>query len=218
MKTKKLTAILLILVLALSIFACSDDKSNFPTINVTDRTNEELAYVKDDTMKTGFPAAEWTGYDYTYPLTVMYNPTIDVQGGAVNINVQNITECKLPLDEEALSSFKDAIEQNAGYADISVFELRTLNDENVIYLEMVTTITDEVIDQLIKNGVFTEDQLNAIGGRDVLKQTPPTNQVSLYAVVNERLCLYTGTYYKEEQKQVILDTINVMISTMEFNE
>ncbi|MBE6038000.1 MAG: hypothetical protein E7218_02185 [Anaerofustis stercorihominis] len=218
MTLKKLSAILLVLLLTLGLFSCGDDTSDIPVLEVTDKTSSELAYVTDDTIKAGFPADEWTGFDYTLPLTVMYTQTMNTQGGAVNINIQNLTAFPKKLDEAALESFRGSIEQNIGFAEISVFELRRLNDENVIYIELVTVINDELIDQAIKNGLFTEAEIDALGGREVLKQTPPTNQIALYAVVDNRLCMYTGTYYEDSQKQAVLDVINVMVQTTEVFE
>ena len=75
------------------------------------------------------------------------------------------------------------------------------------------SFTDETVDWMLDNGVWTEAWLEQMGGREAITAIPDTDQLLLYAVVDGQLCIYTGTYYEEEQKDDVLECMNVLIQT-----
>ena len=49
----------------------------------------------------------------------------------------------------------------------------------------------------------------------LLLNIPETAQIYFYTVKDGNLYTYIGTYYNEEQKQIVMDTINIMVQTTE---
>ena len=83
----------------------------------------------------------------------------------------------------------------------------------MIYTETVTRFNDEMLDRLLEQGVITQDDVDAAGGRDAILSIPPTDQITLYAVTGAYLYIYTGTYYEESQKADVLEALTVMAQT-----
>ena len=102
-----------------------------------------------------------------------------------------------------------------GYITIDGYGLYTLYDEPVILTESTLQFTDTYIDEMIKLGGITEEQIEDMGGREVLLSIPPTTQVTLYAIVDGYMYIYVGTYYTEEQKQAVLDCMTVLVANTE---
>lgn len=193
-----------------------DDIENYPVIEAADYSNIKLDTVSNTQMSYSFPAGEWVQI-LDNPLQIAWMETLD-SGQAVNISVSLASTSKMPKNwvEDALEELQEEIP--AMYGDsitIESIDVRTLNGEKVIYTEIVTKINDEMIDLLIEQGVYTEAQIDAAGGREVLLSIPPTTQVAIYAEKDGYGFVCTGTYYKEDQKQMVLDTMTIMLGTME---
>ena len=91
----------------------------------------------------------------------------------------------------------------------------SLNGSPVIYMEETLSFTDETVDWMLDNGVWTEAWLEQMGGREAITAIPDTDQLLLYAVVDGQLCIYTGTYYEEGQKATVLEALTLMVQTTE---
>lgn len=89
------------------------------------------------------------------------------------------------------------------------------NGAPAIYTESVMKYTDEYIDLMLETGAITQQFLDENGGREVLLSIPETAQIYFYTVKDGNLYTYIGTYYNEEQKQIVMDTINIMAQTTE---
>ena len=74
-------------------------------------------------------------------------------------------------------------------------------------------LTESITDRLLEQGVITQDDVDAAGGRDAILSIPPTDQITLYAVTGAYLYIYTGTYYEESQKADVLEALTVMAQT-----
>ena len=94
-------------------------------------------------------------------------------------------------------------------------EIMSFNGENIIYMECSTTITDELIDTLIEQGSITEDMIDSMGGRDVLKASGNNTQLMLHAVIDGNIATVTGSYVGEQNKNAILDGMKVLLQTAE---
>ncbi len=114
-----------------------------------------------------------------------------------------------------MKSVTGEIENQASFITVGLTEMRLLNGEPVIYSEVTTSFNEETIDYMIDNGVWTEDWIDANGGREAFLAIPDTEQVYLYAVVDGNLYIYIGTYYEDADKQTVIDAMTVFIQTTE---
>lgn len=195
-----------------------DDMGNYPVIEAVDYSGMELETISNSQMGYGysFPAGEWVQI-LENPLQIAWMETLTTDQ-AVNISVSLASTSKLPTNwvDDALEELQEEIP--AMYGDsirIESIDVRVLDGEKVIYTEIVTQITDEMIDLLIDEGVYTEEQIEASGGREALLSIPPTTQVAIYAAKDGYGYVCTGTYYAADQKQMVLDTMTIMIGTLE---
>lgn len=151
------------------------------------------------------------------PLQIAWTETLEDEQ-LVNINMSLAANQKAPDDwlEEFQIQLQELLPTMYGDSmNIELMEARLLNGEPVIYTEMINQITDEALDIAIEQGIYTEAQIEAAGGREALLAIPPTTQVGIYAVKDGYCYVCTGTYYEESQKQVVLDTMAIMIDTVE---
>ena len=112
-----------------------------------------------------------------------------------------------------MNKLVESITESFPNIEILNAELRSINGKSVIYTETVTRFNDEMLDRLLEQGVITQDDVDAAGGRDAILSIPPTDQITLYAVTGAYLYIYTGTYYEESQKADVLEALTVMAQT-----
>ena len=71
---------------------------------------------------------------------------------------------------------------------------------------------------MLSQGAWTEDFIASIGGRDALKSIPPTTQIYYYVPVDGYLLVLVGTYYHENEKQVVCDLMTLIAQTGSFSD
>ncbi|MBR6801163.1 MAG: hypothetical protein IKM61_05395 [Eubacteriaceae bacterium] len=203
---RKILSLASLLLAVLMLASCGGEK--YPALNVTDLSAEELETAENSTIAISFPKDEWTADTSISPLTVYYDATYGTDN-ATNINAQAAGKFPNALNESHIKELFAAVEENPALT-IDLCEMRTLGEENVIYGECTTRLTDDAIDMLIENGTLTQELIDFAGGREFFLNIPPVSQIMIYAVVDDTLCLYVGSYYNENEKQLVLDVINVM--------
>ena len=206
MKRKAFAALAAVcLVLCLILAGCGTvSEEDYPPLEKVDLSSMTLETVSNSTFSTQYPVGKWTGSDGTSPLIIYYNDTQGT-GQAVNINAQQSGTYSGKFTESITESFPNIEILNA--------ELRSINGKSVIYTETVTRFNDELLDRLLEQGVITQDDVDAAGGRDAILSIPPTDQITHYAVTGAYLYIYTGTYYEENQKADVLEALTVMAQT-----
>ena len=193
-----------------------DDAENYPVIETADYSDVALETAENSQFSCSYPADGWMAMAGN-PIQIYWSETMG-SGQAVNITMSLASTAKAPDNynwvEDMLSQLEDGALE--GY-DITIesIEPRLLNGEVVVYAEIVTQITDEMIDLMIEQGVYTEEQIENAGGRELLLSIPPTTQISITAKQGGYLYTCTGTYYDHEQKQMVLDTMAIVIGTAE---
>ncbi|MCH5340357.1 MAG: hypothetical protein J1E01_02705 [Acetatifactor sp.] len=193
-----------------------DNAENYPVIEAADYSDMELETISNSQMSYSFPAGEWMKI-LDNPLQIAWMETVTTTQ-AVNISVSLVSTSKLSKNwiDDALKELQGGFTETYNDAiTIESMDVRTLDGEKVIYSEVVTKINDEMIDLLIEEGVYTEAQIEASGGREALLAIPPTTQIAIYAEKDGYGFVCTGTYYAEDQKQMVLDTMTIMLGTME---
>ena len=214
MKRKTFAALAAVcLVLCLILAGCGTvSEEDYPPLEKVDLPSMTLETVGNSTVSVQYPADKWTGSDDTSPLIIYYTDTLDT-GEAVNINVQQSGTYSGKFTEKYMNKLTDGITESFPNIEILRAELRSINGKSVIYTETVTRFNDEMLDLLLEQGVLTQDDVDAAGGRDAILSIPPTDQITLYAVTGAYLYIYTGTYYEESQKADWLQAMTVMAQT-----
>ena len=199
--------------MCLMLCSCGDAASsaaNAPILEAADTSSLELGEVSNASFSMQYPSEDWYGYDGSDPLFVYY-----YTDQAVNINVQKSANYNAKLTEKDL---KDVVadlsdSENGLSVELVTSELRAFDGETVLYFEIVSQMTDAVIDYMLESGTWTQDFLDSIGGREVLLNIPPNDQIIIYAVIDGGLYVYTGTYYGADQKDNVLDCMTVLMQT-----
>lgn len=214
MKRKAFAALAAVcLVLCLILAGCGTvSEEDYPPLEKVDLSSMTLGTVSNSTFSTQYPADKWTGSDGTSPLIIYYNDTQGT-GQAVNINAQQSGTYSGKFTEKYMNKLTESITESFPNIEILNAELRSINGKSVIYTETVTRFNDEMLDRLLEQGVITQDDVDAAGGRDAILSIPPTDQITLYAVTGACLYIYTGTYYEESQKADVLEALTVMAQT-----
>lgn len=194
----------------------ADEEKNYPVIVTADYSDVALETAGNSQFSCSYPTDGWMAVEGN-PVQIYWEETIG-SGQAVNITMSLASTSKAPDDYDWIEDMLSQLEDGAleGFAiTVESIEPRLLNGEAVVYAELVTQITDEMIDLMIEEGVYTEEAIENAGGREVLLSIPPTTQISITAKQGGYLYTCTGTYYDQEQKQMVLDTMAIVIGTVE---
>lgn len=173
----------------------------------------ETASQENSLIRLSYDPEKWIGQPMTDPMLFLYVETLG-DAFSVNINVQYSGEFDRPLDEELMEELVQAIEQEHP-ADIETAQMYRVQDAPVICLESSTTITDELLDLMIAEGGWSEGWIESIGGRDVLLGES-NRTITVYAVKEERLFIYTGSYVEERHAQPLQEALALAIATTEW--
>lgn len=202
------------LAVCLLLTGCSVDLEKYPPIEAPDVSAMTLETIENSDMTVQYPSGTWVGVDGTVPLTVYYADTMDSDNTKVNINVQQASTYSGTLDEKFMNDLVNGLTEAYPSMDIRRAELRSVNGKGVIYMETVTTFTEEMVSMALESGMLAQEDIDAAGGMEaLLASIPPTDQIMIYAVNSVYLYIYTGTYYEESQKDDVLNGILVMIQT-----
>lgn len=193
-----------------------DDAENYPVIETADYSDVTLETVGNSQFSCSYPADGWEAVENNQ-LQFFWSETIG-SGQSVNITLSLVSTSKAPDSYNWIEDMLSQLEDGAleGY-DIAIesIEPRLLDGDVVVYAEIVTQITEEMIDLMIEQGVYTEQQIEDAGGREILLSIPPTTQISITAKKDGYLYTCSGTYYEQEQKQIVLDTMAIVLGTVE---
>ncbi len=203
--------------MCLMLCSCGDaagSAANATVLEAADTGSLELGEVSNSSFSMQYPSEDWYGDDGSNPLSIYYNATLGTNQ-AVNINVQKSANYNAKLTEKDLKDVVAGLSdsENGLSVELVKSELRAFNGETVLYFEMVSQMTDAVIDYMLESGTWTQDFIDSLGGREVLLNIPPTDQIMIYAVIDGGLYVYTGTYYEADQKDIVLDCMTVLMQT-----
>ena len=211
---KRMAVLALALLVLAGCGAPAEPAAGYPVIEPMDTTGMTLDSAEFDGVKVSYPAEDWA-FDSSLGLLSLYAVEALGTGQAYNINVQATGEVSAAITEKDMEQLMAEMAQYEGYITINEHGLYELYGEPVIMMQSTIQITEAYIDQMLEMGAFTEEQIEALGGREALLAIPPTTQLSVYAVVDGCLYTYVGTYYTEEQKQNVLDCITVLVANTE---
>lgn len=188
------------------------EDTDYPAMEAADLSAMELSLASNSAMSAQYNADEWYGEDVSGLLTFYYLPTLDTDNVA-NVNAQKLSQFDDALDSNMAQELEKNLSSNYAFLSVGKTELKTLNGAPVIYMEGTFSFTDEVIDFMLKDGGWTQEDIDALGGREAILALPETNQSYLYTVKDGWLYLFTGTYYAADQGAAVLECMTVLAQT-----
>ncbi len=188
------------------------EDTDYPSMEAADLSAMELSLASNSAMSAQYNADEWYGEDVSGLLTFYYLPTLDTDNVA-NVNAQKLSQFDDALDSNMAQELEKNLSSNYAFLSVGKTELKTLNGAPVIYMEGTFSFTDEVIDFMLKDGGWTQENIDALGGREAILALPETNQSYLYTVKDGWLYLFTGTYYAADQGAAVLECMTVLAQT-----
>lgn len=188
------------------------EDTDYPAMEAADLSAMELGLASNSAMSAQYNADEWYGEDVSGLLTFYYLPTLDTDNVA-NVNAQKLSQFDDALDSSMAQELEKNLSSNYAFLSVGKTELKTLNGAPVIYMEGTFSFTDEVIDFMLKDGGWTQEDIDALGGREAILALPETNQSYLYTVKDGWLYLFTGTYYAADQGAAVLECMTVLAQT-----
>ena len=190
----------------------TEPAANYPELAASDISTMNLTEVSNDKMKMDYPADEWLADQGSETLIIYYQATAD-SGQTVNINAQKLSEYSEKITEKDMNDVVESIKSQFSYLTVNDAGMRMLCGEPVIYMEGVMQLTDQAIDDMLKEGIWTQEFIDSYGGREAILAIPATEQMYLYTVNNGWLYLFVGTYYQADQKDMVLSTMTVLAQT-----
>lgn len=188
------------------------EDTDYPAMEAADLSAMELSLASNSAMSAQYNADEWYGEDVSGLLTFYYLPTLDTDNVA-NVNAQKLSQFDDALDSNMAQELEKNLSNNYAFLSVGKTEMKTLNGAPVIYMEGTFSFTDEVIDFMLKDGGWTQEDIDALGGREAILALPETNQSYLYTVKDGWLYLFTGTYYAADQGAAVLECMTVLAQT-----
>lgn len=214
MKESLLAALLGALVLLLC--ACGESKVDYPALDAPDLDTMTLSEVANGSVRAKYDASEWLADPSIDPLTFYYLADTSDEENMVNINVNFLLSGVKRLTEDDMSDMLAEVEgEYSNELTIQEKRMCSLDGSAAIYMEGTMQFTDKTIDLMIENGAFTQEEIDAIGGRDVLLSVPPVSQLYIFSVNGGDLFICTGTYFSADQKADVLEGMTVLARTAE---
>lgn len=193
------------------------EKEKEPAYTAIDAVNPEsvtLGSAQNDTVKISFDSTKWHHWEQMQNLGIALTETWEDE---YTVSVVTTVNGKYPegqeIEEENRKQLMEGMGEAGDWMTFPVSELRTFNDEIVIYIESTMDYTEEYLEYIVEAGLYTQEWVDQ--NRDTLLNAPNTNQIQVYAIVDGNLVSYIGTYYDDTQKQDVLDAITIAIQTTE---
>lgn len=221
MKMKRKLAVGLMLCLGM-MTGCGGSQTpqeevDHPAMELVDIGGMTLKTAENEDMKYQYDAEVWEQDEAVFNSLVTYQKGTLETEFPISLNAQVAGKYKERLTEKFMEESLAMLEQNATIT-VETCEMRSFNGEPIIYMENFTAFSDAVIDEMIENGQWTEEMIEEAGGREEILRIPDSRSIIVYAVEGEKLVVYGGTYYTEDQKQMVADGVNVMLQTTEMKE
>ena len=171
--------------------------SQYPVIELADLQGMELESLSDGKFSFSYPAEDWEVWEQVttdyHPLTIFYKGTAD--DGSTSISVAENDTVVTQLKPELLQVMLDGLKEQAPYMVIKESEMRSMEDTPVFYLEDNMSLTQEGLDMMVDTGAWTEETIEAMGGREaLLSNNIASDQIQIYQLKNGKIYVYTGNY------------------------
>ncbi len=210
--------IVLLTVLALILVFSVGCSAPYEVLEPVDRSSMTIETGVGIGVSADYDAGEWffdgSGTLGSYQLYDMDYTDIN-QVMSINFAMPNPSIAGLEIDSIAkIFELQMASMGN----EVLTKEIKVINDTEIIYFESVVVMNDEMLDLMLEQGIITEQQIEDMGGRDYLKSTPPTNQVSMMQVIDDEGYMFSGTYFSESDKELVVDALTLIMETLEVTQ
>ena len=209
--TKRLLLLGTALALLLTAVGCGGQKGPTPILP-PQATETETARLTEAAFP--YDPALWELDDSTQP-AVFRCLAAPEEGRTANFTFAVGDPYTSLLNETMLEAFADACRQSSSFLTVDLAELRMLEGSPAMYLETTVTYTDEAIDRALADGLLTQEALDAAGGREAFLDIPPIRQLMVCPTAEKFLCVFTGTYFDQQQKEAILDAIALAMTEID---
>ena len=157
--------------------------SQYPVIELADLQGMELESLSDGKFSFSYPAEDWEVWEQVttdyHPLTIFYKGTAD--DGSTSISVAENDTVVTQLKPELLQVMLDGLKEQAPYMVIKESEMRSMEGTPVFYLEDNMSLTQEGLDMMVDTGAWTEETIEAMGGREaLLSNNIASDQIQIY--------------------------------------
>lgn len=170
---------------------------------------------ESDKLAVKVPAG-WTVDDKSDPLLMMkvvdeskkeegFTPTISIGGWT---SASNLPDIKAFVEQ-----VKESQEGNDPVRALTVVEVKELEFGEVAYFETVSEYTEEGIDTLLANGVFTEEGLAQMGGREALLEREAIKQIEIHLVKAPVAVVIRGEF-NDETYEIVKERAIHMAETL----
>ncbi len=190
------------------------DETALPIMEAIDISNIVRAEISDEEIRYQIPAGSWIeGVDSSGKTVVLFRETAD-STQQVSAQASLVGFYGSQLDQAFMDEVVKALNDDLSLT-VTTSEMRIYLGAPIFYSEMSVEFTDEVIDKLLEQGIWTQEELDANGGREFYTSIPKTNTIMIYAEVDGYMVTYGGSYYDDAQKRIALNAIEIMLQTTE---
>lgn len=202
---------------ALCFFGCGggDVPTDYPVMEAIDSSAVQTETANGVGVSANYDPNVWTfdGSGASGNYTLYYNVD-DNPNGLMNINHAYPDEVANGTSYEKFMGMLENTYTSVLGAEIVKAEVCMLEGKEIITIEMVSKMTDKMIDLLLEQGTLTEEMIVNYGGREALLEIPPTMQISMTQFVDGQAYTFVGSYYDESQKQICLDGLKLVMQTL----
>ncbi|MBS5793663.1 MAG: hypothetical protein KIC92_02755 [Clostridiales bacterium] len=209
--TKKLTAILFSLFLIFSLVGCNKTEPiSMNPINI----DFDVKTVDNGTITFNYPIDEWEEAPSFNPdlIKILLYPKNDLEK-TTNITVGITAESTNLTLDDYVKLLPSQLEKSSPGTKVTVAELRKINDIEVSYIELNTKITEEAMEYGLQNGIFSQENIEALGGKEAFLNQPEKKQIQMNVSFNDRITNITGTYEDDKNRETVLKAMTTMVQT-----
>ncbi len=210
---KKLLIVFFQVILLLILTSCKYKEENI-VINPID-INFEVGTIDNGIITFNYPLEDWTEIsdfhsDDITSLLIAKNEKLNVETN-INIikgenyeksNLKDYINYKISLIEESFNGMK-----------VNVSEIRKINDIQFGYMEITTKFTNEMIDKVLKEGLFTKKDIEDMGGKEYLLSIPEAKQIQISIYLGGKFNNITALYIEDSEKEIVTKAIQTIVQT-----
>lgn len=232
---KQLKKIMVIFVVATTVFCvgCSEDASSKASTDTTSKTSTETSTdTKADGAAEGEKKAVEAGDTIEADSFSVVAPKgwqeaqMQAMEGAISIakgNDKSITiammEAPAELANLSVEDYKKTIEANFEVQKdlgltLNKAEVQTKPYGDIVYIEMSTKITQELIDASMESGLLTQEALDAVGGVEAYIKNMSLEQICAYLIKDGKILMVSAQVLNAENADSIRDEANFVIDNL----
>ncbi len=209
---KMITAAVLLCMIAMTFVGCGYEEMPAPS------KEYELKEINGEVFSFSYPAEGWEeGPEYSMDALMLAVVDSETKGDC-NVTVQLTTAYDGRISKAMLNELKMYYaDETVDGVNLILAEMRKYNGRNIVYFEQETALTDDILDLLIEEKGWTEEDIDSFGGREAIKESESFKQMGVYYIAGGCLCISIGTYADDSHKEEVLDIMKLAMDTTHLN-